>query len=79
MGASFAVILIVTMIWGAIGGFAPLFVPRRDDRNVIQVMLRLIAVSCYAIWLFTYMAQMNPLFGPQLDGISKNFIQRSWA
>lgn len=79
MGASFAVILIVTMIWGAIGGVAPLFVPRRDDRNVIQVMLRLIAVSCYAIWLFTYMAQMNPLFGPQLDGISKNFIQRSWA
>uniref|UniRef100_T1KBX9 V-type proton ATPase subunit n=2 Tax=Tetranychus urticae TaxID=32264 RepID=T1KBX9_TETUR len=78
MGASVAVLVIFTAFWAAIGGVVPMFIPRSSDRGVIQTMVIMTAVSCYALWLFTYMAQMNPLIGPQLTGLTQTIVSKNW-
>ncbi|RWS31506.1 V-type proton ATPase subunit e 2-like protein [Leptotrombidium deliense] len=75
----FLVFLLFTLIWGAVGGVLPLFVPRSDNRGIIQVMLITTAACCYVMWLCTYMAQVNPLVGPQLSGVTRLLMARGWS
>ncbi|KAI1288394.1 V-type proton ATPase subunit e 1 [Halotydeus destructor] len=79
MGFSFATWLVFTCIWGAVGGILPFFLPRSENRGIIQTMLILGAVCCYLMWLITYMAQMNPLFGPQVTNITNSLINANWG
>ncbi|OQR68574.1 V-type proton ATPase subunit e 1-like [Tropilaelaps mercedesae] len=79
MGAAILPVLVFTVFWGLIGIVVPLFIPRSENRPLIQVSIGLTAVCCYVFWLCTYMAQMNPLIGPMLgDGILY-MLDRYWG
>ncbi|XP_076368565.1 V-type proton ATPase subunit e 2-like [Tachypleus tridentatus] len=77
MGASAAPVIIITLFWIVIGGVIPWFVPKNENRGIIQTMLVTTAVCCYLFWLCTYMMQMNPLFGPLIDNKTLTMIYAS--
>uniref|UniRef100_T1KGP2 V-type proton ATPase subunit n=1 Tax=Tetranychus urticae TaxID=32264 RepID=T1KGP2_TETUR len=79
MGASFFCIVFFTAIWIGVGWFAPRFIPPTVDKPIIHMLLLMTAVCCYSMWLFTYMAQMNPLIGPQLSTVTQHIMQREWS
>ncbi|XP_071828486.1 V-type proton ATPase subunit e 2-like [Apostichopus japonicus] len=67
MAASLLTVFVITGFWVFVGLVCPFFVPKSTDRGIIQTMLVLTAVCCYLLWLCTYLMQLNPLFGPELD------------
>lgn len=78
MGASPAPVVLFTLLWLAIGAVVPWFVPKGDNRGLIQTMIIITAVSCYTFWLCAYMSQMNPLIGPQLENDTLVIMRHEW-
>lgn len=66
-----------TVFWGVVGIVLGSFVPNGPNKGVIQICLSLSAASCYGLWACAYIAQMNPLFGPQLSNITQYLMQRN--
>ena len=78
MGAHWAPVVLFTAFWGIIGGILPFFVSNGPNKRVIQLILVMTAVCCWLFWLCCYMAQMNPLIGPNLNQKSLFAIKRYW-
>ncbi|XP_022246556.1 V-type proton ATPase subunit e 1-like [Limulus polyphemus] len=77
MGASAAPVIVITLFWIVIGGVIPWFVPKNENKGIIQTM-QFVAIFCVLyIWLCTYMMQMNPLFGPLIDNKTLTMIHAS--
>lgn len=66
-----------TFLWAAVGIGMPSFVPKGPNQGIIQTGFMLSAVCCYLLWLSAYMAQINPLFGPQLNNITLTLMSRN--
>jgi len=67
MAAGWLPIFMFTLIWALIGGVAPRYVPNGPHKQLIQMCLLLTAICCWMFWFLCYIAQMNPLIGPDLD------------
>lgn len=73
---------IMTAIWAFVGIVMPIlinvFMARSPNKGIIQICLILTAVCCYIFWLTTFIAQLNPLVGPELNSGVIRMIQLEW-
>uniref|UniRef100_A0A2R5LC77 Putative vacuolar h+ atpase n=1 Tax=Ornithodoros turicata TaxID=34597 RepID=A0A2R5LC77_9ACAR len=78
MGADAAPVAILTTFWFIVGGILPWFVPKGNNRGLVQSMLITTAVLCYVFWLCTYLMQMHPFFGPLLENSTLIAANEYW-
>lgn len=78
MDQSLPVLIFITAFWGAVGGILPTFVPRSSERGIITTAIVMTAVCCYSMWLFTWLSQLNPLVGPQVNGLTQLLMDQNW-
>ncbi|KAK6621602.1 hypothetical protein RUM43_006895 [Polyplax serrata] len=79
MGASVVAVAVFTVLWGIVGIFLPIIVPKGPNRGILQVILILTAATCWLFWLCCYMAQMNPLIGPKLNRATILIMKKYWG
>ncbi|CAN7998765.1 unnamed protein product [Ixodes hexagonus] len=49
MGASPALVTLFTLFWLGVGAGMPWFVPKGDNRGMIQTMIGIASVLCYTL------------------------------
>lgn len=78
MDQSIPVLIFITAFWGAVGGILPMFIPRSSERGIITTAIVMTAVCCYFMWLFTWLSQLHPLVGPQVNGLTQLLMSQNW-
>ncbi|CAG2165812.1 unnamed protein product [Oppiella nova] len=53
--------VVITAFWVIVGAVLPFFVPKGPNKG----------------WLCTYIAQLNPLFGPQVNNVTLSLMYNS--
>ncbi|XP_071493878.1 V-type proton ATPase subunit e 2-like [Diadema antillarum] len=78
MAAAWITVIVLTGFWGIVGIIIPFFIPKGPNRGIIQTMLVMTAVCCYLLWLCTFLMQLNPLIGPELETKVIKAIKWEW-
>ncbi|KAH9526290.1 V-type proton ATPase subunit e 1-like [Dermatophagoides farinae] len=68
----------ISGFWFIIGFIVPLFIPRGPNKGITITCLMITAVCCWVLWITTYIAQLNPLFGPQVKSTTLT-LMREWG
>jgi len=70
--------LLVTILWGLVGGVGPFLIPSGPQKFLVQMVLVMSAVCCWLHWFLCFLSQLNPLFGPQLPKETAKAIMWNW-
>ena len=80
MGIDWIPVGSITAFWLVVGGVLPFFVPKSSPHHgITKACLIMTAVVCWMFWLYCYMAQMNPLIGPEMNINTLLLAKRSWG
>ncbi|CAL1526694.1 unnamed protein product [Lymnaea stagnalis] len=73
---------VILGFWALIGIILPIIVhfvmAKSPNRGIVQICLILTAVCCCIFWIVTFIAQLNPLIGPQLHTGLIRMILMEW-
>ena len=69
---------LVSGFWLIVGAVTPWFVPKGPNRGTIRIMIITVAICCYSFWLIAFLAQLNPLFGPEVSNAVAGHMRRVW-
>ncbi|VDD79377.1 unnamed protein product [Mesocestoides corti] len=69
---------VVTIFWALVGFGSPLVIPKGPNRSLIQTMIVMTSFCCYLFWLIVFVAQLNPLYGPQIQNSTIRIIRKEW-
>ncbi|CAI8033173.1 V-type proton ATPase subunit e 1 [Geodia barretti] len=77
----FVALPIITIFWVAVfiaGFIVPFLIPKNPNRWTIGTMIATTAICCYVFWLIAFLAQLNPLIGPEVPNAVAAHMRRAW-
>ncbi|EDV22915.1 expressed hypothetical protein [Trichoplax adhaerens] len=70
----------ITFSWLFIGAVVPFLIPKANtNRGLIQTCVVIAAFCGWMFWLIVFLAQLNPLIGPELNNHTLHIMIQQWG